>query len=376
MNNFKVALGKKLYQSQFNNFGGDNYDVFRFGENSNVNKSSYIPPHGIIISIKQAIKKITGYKYTEATLAITVADDIQLIGFEKIYDNLNEHSKALLVDLIAYRQLDYKKVKLPRNNSEYWKAIDLAKMLSDKKDTYDPKFMHFVLEKFDLNKIGFDIKLYFTDVAIAIDFILEQYSHKQNNKTIIGVESGDVVLDVGACWGDTALYFASKAGQNGKVYSFEFIPGNLNLFNINLDLNPNLKNNIKIIEHPVSDNSNKTIYYKDFGPGSEVVTQPFEGQTGSTTTITIDDFVKQNNVEKVDFIKMDIEGAEPYALKGAIETIKKYKPKLAIAIYHSMDDMVNIPNWILDLNLGYEIFIDHFTIHTEETICFAKVKNT
>jgi hypothetical protein len=39
-----------------------------------------------------------------------------------------------------------------------------------------------------------------------------------------------------------------------------------------------------------------------------------------------------------------------------------------------MDDFVNIPNWILNLNLGYEIFIDHFTIHAEETICFAKIK--
>ena len=72
---------------------------------------------------------------------------------------------------------------------------------------------------------------------------------------------------------------------------------------------------------------------------------------------------------------MDIEGAEPIALKGAIETIKKFKPKLAIAIYHSFDDFVNIPNWILSIDLGYEIFIDHYTIHTEETICFARIKS-
>lgn len=71
---------------------------------------------------------------------------------------------------------------------------------------------------------------------------------------------------------------------------------------------------------------------------------------------------------------MDIEGAEPFALQGAIETIKKHKPKLAIAIYHSMDDFTNIPKWILDLNLGYEIYLGHYTIHAEETICFAKPK--
>ena len=69
---------------------------------------------------------------------------------------------------------------------------------------------------------------------------------------------------------------------------------------------------------------------------------------------------------------MDIEGAEPLALKGAIETIRKFRPKLAIAIYHSMEDFVNIPIWISGLNLDYELFIGHYTIHTEETICFAK----
>jgi hypothetical protein len=83
----------------------------------------------------------------------------------------------------------------------------------------------------------------------------------------------------------------------------------------------------------------------------------------------------QHNIQKVDFIKMDIEGAEPIALKGAINTIKRYRPKLAIAIYHSMDDFVSIPKWINDLNLDYELYLGHYTIHAEETIIFAKPKN-
>ncbi len=374
MAGFKEALEKKLYQSQFNDYGSDNYDEYRFGVNPHVNKPSYVPPHGTIISIKQAIKKLTGYKYVPPVLPITVLNDTHLKGFEKIYDKLNPQGKSVLVDLMAYRQLGFKKVKLPRNNSKYWEEIKLAKTLGDNNDTIDPKFMHFMLEKYDLTKIGYDVKLYFMSMGIAIDYITEQYCYQLNGKRIVEVEKDDTILDIGACWGDTAFYFASKSGEKGHVYSFEFIPGNINLFNKNLDFNPQLKKNITIVENPVSNKSGQQIYYKDFGPGSEVVTHPFDGQTGTTTTISIDDYVKQNNISKVDFIKMDIEGAEPYALQGAIETIKKFKPKLAIAIYHSMDDMVNIPNWILDLNLGYEIFIDHFTIHSEETVCFAKIK--
>ncbi len=71
---------------------------------------------------------------------------------------------------------------------------------------------------------------------------------------------------------------------------------------------------------------------------------------------------------------MDIEGAEPLALKGAVETIKRFKPKLAIAIYHSMDDFIKIPIWIIELNLGYKLYLGHYTIHSEETIIFAKVE--
>jgi len=68
---------------------------------------------------------------------------------------------------------------------------------------------------------------------------------------------------------------------------------------------------------------------------------------------------------------MDIEGAEPYALKGGEKVIRKHKPKLAIASYHSLEDFVNIPLWIDGLGLGYKIYLDHFTIHWEETTVFA-----
>ena len=86
--------------------------------------------------------------------------------------------------------------------------------------------------------------------------------------------------------------------------------------------------------------------------------------------MSIDDLCK--DMDKVDFIKMDIEGAEPYALEGARDTIIKHKPKLAIAIYHSMNDFINIPLWILNLNLGYRIYMGHYTIHEEETVIFAE----
>jgi hypothetical protein len=115
------------------------------------------------------------------------------------------------------------------------------------------------------------------------------------------------------------------------------------------------------------------VYYNDRGPGSRIELTEFNGFEGETETQTIDDFCKERNLNKVDFIKMDIEGAELYALKGGENSIRRYKPKLAIASYHSLDDFVNIPLWIDNLNLGYKIYLNHLTIHWEETIIFAKV---
>lgn len=378
MSDFKKALDKKIIQSLNNNYGVENFDEYRFGKYP-VNTSDGLlkkgkNPISFVDASKKIIKNIIGYDSPKKAYLTSAHHLVNpyLKGIEKIWDAISELDRELLVSLMVYRVLGYKKVKLARNNASYWEALKTAKSLSIPEDTYDPHFIHFILEKFDLKSIGYDIKFYFTSGGIAVDYIIEQYAYKVNDKNIVAVESGDTILDIGGCWGDTALYFASKTGDKGKVYSFEFIPDNIKLFSINTTLNSSLVSQIELIPHPVSNTSGQTIYFKDNGPSSSVAFEPFEEQTGTTTTISIDDFVKSNSITTIDFIKMDIEGAEPFALEGAIETIKRFRPKLAIAIYHSMEDFVNIPNWILNLDLDYEIFIGHYTIHAEETVCFAK----
>lgn len=369
MNDFKSVFLKKIKQSLSNNFGVENYDEHRFGVFPSVNVSKTTT----FKKIKRGIKKIIGYEKRQILTSLNEFLIKYDEGLQKIYEQLEPIGQELLEDIIAFRLLGYRKIKLPRNNREYWDIIEIANSLVDKNETYNPHFLHFMLHKCDLGKIGYDIRLYFSGPGIAVDFMLEQYAYKSGEKTLVSVEKGEVVLDLGSCWGDTALYFACKTGSQGKVYSFEFIPENIKLFNLNISLNPTIAKQIELIQHPVSKTSGEKIYFIDNGPGSRIEFEPFDGQTGQATTISIDDFVKINNIPKVDFIKMDIEGAEPIALRGAIETIKQFKPKLAIAIYHSMDDFVNIPNWIMELNLGYKLFLGHYTIHSEETIIFAKV---
>lgn len=75
--------------------------------------------------------------------------------------------------------------------------------------------------------------------------------------------------------------------------------------------------------------------------------------------------------DKVTFIKMDIEGAEYNAILGAKKTIAKYKPKLAISIYHKPEDIWEIPSLILDINPDYKLYFGHYSVATAETVLYA-----
>lgn len=76
--------------------------------------------------------------------------------------------------------------------------------------------------------------------------------------------------------------------------------------------------------------------------------------------------------EKVTFIKMDIEGAELEALKGAKNLIKKYRPKLAVCLYHKEEDIWEIPYYIKTLVPEYKLFIRHYSNYENETVLYAQ----
>ena len=366
---FTAALVQELLKSLKNAYGEDNWDSFRFGPYPSSRGEMLVAYLNKFLARKKAaLIPMNGDSY----LSCFKSMEDMMDGFSATYSQLEDlPSKSLFIDILAYRILGCRKVKLPLGRDGDWfKKRSFAHSLIKEGETIKLEFNHWVLNCFELNPIGFPIKMFSTPDGILLTFILRQYEY-QRREPEIRVQRGDYVIDAGGGWGDTALYFACKVEGEGRVYTFEFIPGNVEIMKRNLKLNPRLTERIDVVEHPLWEKSDVALFGQDNGPGSAVRETPIGTSDLQISALSIDDFVKWNEVPKVDFIKMDVEGAELSALKGALATIRKYRPNLAIAVYHKLNDLVQIPLFLSSLNLGYKFYLDHFTIHSEETVLFC-----
>jgi FkbM family methyltransferase len=192
----------------------------------------------------------------------------------------------------------------------------------------------------------------------------------------VGVGPGDVVLDIGGCWGDTALYFASLVGPAGRVYTFEFDPESLAILRTNLSLNPELADRIVVVERALWETSGETLGIAPAGRMTHLLPTADTPQERSVATITVDDFAEREGLERVDFVKMDVEGAELSVLRGAAGVLAEFGPSLAVAAYHRDDDLVRIPELIDSQRPGYRFFLETFSAVEEETVLFATLRNS
>jgi FkbM family methyltransferase len=329
-------------------------------ESDNIDRARYKDePFSLKSAVKDKILRLAASRGFYRTPDVDYGV-IKIDGLDRAYLLLQDQlSRDLFVKLLAYRILGHRRVRLPLNNAEYWRLRRSTGKYVEKPGTFTgiP-----VLESLGLCNVD-GVRLHTHPLAILNTFLLEQY---RCSRAGIGVKPGDVVIDGGGCWGDTALYFAQKAGH---VFCFECMPSNIAIIEENLRLNPTLASRISVVQKALWSRSGEKVVFKDFGPGSR---RASDSQGIEVETQAIDDLVAANSLDRVDFIKMDIEAAEPDALIGAEQTLRKHRPQLAISIYHEARHFASIPNWLASLNLGYRFFVDHFTIYGEETVLFAR----
>ena len=178
------------------------------------------------------------------------------------------------------------------------------------------------------------------------------------------------IIDAGANQGFISLYFASQLNSQGEVYAFEPDRKNIATINKNFALNPDKASKIKIVDLLLWDKDEMVDFYEAGSVGSSAHYRPDNEKIVQKRAITLDQWVIENNISKIDFIKMDIEGAELEAIEGAVETIKRFEPHFAIASYH----IINGEPTYLKLEKIFErIGYPHKTVHfnTREIITFA-----
>jgi FkbM family methyltransferase len=182
------------------------------------------------------------------------------------------------------------------------------------------------------------------------------YDLGEQKRNIYGtqIRSGDIVLDAGASVG----VFTRKALRAGaaKVIAIEPAPENLEC------LRRNFATEIaegRVVVYP------KGVWDKDdvlklsvdpTNSARDSFVRPLENaQTIEAPLTTIDKMVEELRLRKVDFIKMDIEGAEQKAIAGAKITIGTYRPRMALCIYHIQGDEVMVPKLVAGIVADYKI---------------------
>jgi len=169
-------------------------------------------------------------------------------------------------------------------------------------------------------------------------------------------------FDGGGYVGDTATEVIKNYPDFKKIWLIEPIFENIRIAKRELEH----YDNIEFLSCGVS-SKEETLYFNEEKSFSTI----YGHGTQSVEVDTIDNIVK----ERVDFIKLDIEGAEQDAVEGAKETIKKYKPILAICVYHKAEDWYKIPQKVLEIEGGYDVYLRHYMEGIFETVMYFIPKN-
>ncbi|MGH9353454.1 MAG: FkbM family methyltransferase [Terriglobia bacterium] len=175
-----------------------------------------------------------------------------------------------------------------------------------------------------------------------VEFLIQEFERNVYLGGPVQIRSGDVVLDIGANIG----LFSRQAVAAGarRVLALEPAPSTARALERNLAA-ALVAGTVSVLRKGAWDSHDTlrfTVYPGQPGRSSlELRPSAEDAYDIPIDVLPIDALVAEFSFERVDFIKMDIEGAEIHALKGASETLAKFKPRLAISVEHTEDVLKN-----------------------------------
>jgi FkbM family methyltransferase len=210
----------------------------------------------------------------------------------------------------------------------------------------------------------FDGKRYIVD-CLGLEYYLfrGQYSYRRNGITVAPLP-GDYVVDGGSWVGDASCVFSNAVGPEGKVFAFD--PLDVHIEVLRHNARHFVHRNVTIMPFGLADDNfaSGACVAGSYDPG-------FSVRGKSAPLRTLDNCVESGEIDRVGFVKLDIEGSELDAIRGAAGVIEKFRPRLAISLYHFPDHLFSIILHLKQRYPFYRMFLDHYTVHLDESVLYC-----
>lgn len=297
---------------------------------------------------------------------LDIQQQLKALGIKYIYTSAMFHLTNTLMRYdgnLSRKRHELSTFSLIKDNSE--KIRQVQELLADKKSrhVYDA-----IVKKTQYNLVDFnDIN----DGAGTAYFIDGIFTYEKN----------EIFVDGGAYHGEDTLRFSQVVGDKFRhSYCFESdwinyhkCVGNLSkrLGSASANCSETCYRSGKVsVYNSGLHNLNENLSFDSYGTPGSAFSQPRNPQAGATASaVRLEDIV--NPDERITFIKLDIEGAEIAALQGAERIIKKDRPKLAICIYHEIEDLWTIPLFIHNTAPEYKLYVRHHWANYWESVLYA-----
>jgi FkbM family methyltransferase len=179
------------------------------------------------------------------------------------------------------------------------------------------------------------------------------YCYKKDEENVdITIHKGDIVIDLGAWIGDFSAYACKKGAT---VYAFEPSGRNRVLLEKTIQYNSKNEGVINIVPFGAGNENIKANFFEfnEYTAGSNFLVN--SKNSVYVDIVKLDDWIKINKINTINFIKADIEGFEREMLKGAVNILKTHQPVLSLCTYHLPDDPEVMKKIILTANENYRI---------------------
>lgn len=311
-------------------------------------------------------------------------EELKIVNILELENHKNEIDCAIITirpkNYEIYALLGYlgiKAVVITENFEKYIRTLNF----NDKQKAISQIFK--TKESKDLYNLLWDYRTGQKEINEIKEYVLKQHSISRNTLArnylkqyleYINKNTIKTIYDGGFYNGINSLIFKKELPNLQKIYAFE--PMYDKFKNKVFEHFINKDSIAEIIPLGLYNNECELEFYEDNlnNEASRIIDNNQNPKNHKPTTkikTTTIDKIRQKENSKIDLIKMDIEGSELYALQGAINSITKDRPQLAISIYHSTKDFIEIPNYLNSKLKNYNFYLGHYMPSSCDTVLYA-----